>query len=98
MEPCSKCDDLMKKGIILISIKDSTTAEEMGKGGKMPNPYRTGGWCVIKRESFEKMISNDGMRKYGLRSGFMFITDTAWDAIGLPREEVKDEKVSEKSD
>lgn len=80
--PCSKCKNLMKKGIILISIKDDTTEEEMHK--KIPNPYRTGGWAVITENAFLRIFDGD-MQKWGLKHRFLFITDGAWDMIKLPR-------------
>ncbi|MHC4951494.1 MAG: hypothetical protein ACYTEU_11005, partial [Planctomycetota bacterium] len=54
MTPCSKCADFMKKGIILISIKDDTTEKQMK--ASISNPYRTGAWCVVKQEAVERMV------------------------------------------
>ena len=86
MEPCDKCKKFMEQGIILISIKDSTTAEEMGKGGKLPNPYKTGEWCVVKDDAgFWEIVDSD-LSAYAKRHRFMFLTDESWDKLGLPRE------------
>lgn len=85
MTPCSKCDGYMQQGVILISISDDTTKEDMK--GPMPNPYRTGGWVVVTREYVERAFSGS-MLDFALSNKFMFITDEAWDAIGLPRGEV----------
>ncbi len=72
-EPCDKCKEHMAIGIILISCKD-------GESGN--NPYRTGGWCVIKEEAVRKMFHdiNDVFEKR-----MAFVPDQVWDAVGLPR-------------
>ena len=75
MRPCTKCEDLMKQGILLISIKNDTQG---------PNPYRTGGWVIIKQEAVERMFNGDFL-KFALEHRFMFINDEVWDAMGLPR-------------
>ena len=82
MRPCTKCEDLMKQGILLMSIKNDTTDFEMQ--GPIPNPYRTGGWVIIKQEAIERMLDGDFL-KFALKHRFMFINDEAWDAMGLPR-------------
>jgi hypothetical protein len=78
----------MEQGIILISISDDTKEEDMK--GKIPNPYRTGGWCVVKQSFVERVMKpDDPMLDFMRRHRFAFITDQAWDFLGLPREEVK---------
>lgn len=71
--PCDECLGYMKQGIILISVKD---------GEKGDNPYRTGGWVVIKEEA-AKRIFDDTSRIHETRIGF--VEDTVWDNLGLPR-------------
>ena len=78
MRPCTKCEDLMKQGILLISIKNDTQG---------PNPYRTGGWVIIKQEAIERMLDGHFL-KFALEHRFMFINDEVWDAMGLPRNEI----------
>lgn len=39
---------------------------------------RTGNWCVIKEESFIKIFGKT-------KSRIVFIADTIWDKVGLPR-------------
>ena len=99
-EPCGKCKDLMKQGVILMSIKNDTTDEQMqGReirhprsnrlvGYQPPNPYRTGGWVVVKDEAVENMF-DEAHAKWALRNRYCFITDKAWDALGIPRGEVE---------
>ncbi len=72
-EPCSKCKKYTEQGIILISVKD-------GEAGD--NPYRTGGWAVIKQEAAEKVFNNIDFNKQRI----MFVEDKVWDIVGLPRE------------
>lgn len=73
-EPCDKCKEYMAMGIIVISVKDGETDKE--------NPYRTGGWAVIREEVFNRIP--DG-KKILNGSRVCFIEDAAWDIIGLPR-------------
>lgn len=77
-EPCPKCIEWMKKGVILISVKDGEPDHD--------NPYRTGGWCVIKDEAIERMPIDDHVRKGLLKHRRGFLEDAAWEALGLPRE------------
>ena len=79
MEPCSKCAGYMKQGIILVSCKDDTEPE---------NPYRTGGWLVIKEEALGKMIDTKLFEQIK-KTRFSFVPDDAWDMLGLPRGKVE---------
>ena len=53
----------------------------------MPNPYRTGGWCIITEEAFTNVF-NGPVVKQVLECRWTFIEDKVWDATGLPREDV----------
>ena len=81
LEPCDKCSEYMEQGIILISAREARNKEEQ------KNPYRTGGWVVLKEEAFKRLF--DGMdaqkRNVILAQRAAFITDETWDAFGLPR-------------
>lgn len=72
-EPCDKCKEWMKQGTILISIRD-------GEEGK-DNPYRTGGWVVIKAEKAKEMFKD--------APKVAFVGDKIWDMMGLPRGSTK---------
>lgn len=89
MEPCNECKEWMGKGVILISIKDATTDAEMAS--TPPNPFRTGGWTVVKDDAISRMPVPEEMKKWALKHRFFFLTDSVWDAFGIPRGE-KDEK------
>jgi hypothetical protein len=70
-EPCTECLEYMKQGIILISVKN-------GESGN--NPYRTGGWVVIK-EAAAKELFGDHVGE----SRVAFLEDETWDKLNLPR-------------
>jgi hypothetical protein len=82
-EPCDKCKEYMKQGIILISVKD----KDEGK----PNPYRTGGWIVVKEDWIRRTIQTPEERQKFLDRRFAFVTDTVWDRIGFPRGEINEQ-------
>lgn len=71
MEPCNECKEYMKKGVILISIRD---------GEKGNNPYRTGGFVVIKDEGLKGPDWNEAKK-----SRVCFVEDHIWNQLGLPR-------------
>lgn len=82
MDPCDNCKSLMAKGVILISIRNG---EKPPPHGEVPNPYRTGGWCVVA-EAFIKRVFGDQATTAALSKRWLFIDDAAWDLIGLPRD------------
>jgi hypothetical protein len=67
--PCDKCEAHMKQGIILISVQ---------AGSDRDNPYRTGGWVVIKETAYARIFGPPPQR-------VAFVEDEAWDKLGLPR-------------
>ena len=71
-EPCSKCKEFMKQGIILISVDESKTDDRT-------NPYRSGGWCVLKDSAYSQIFGTPPKARAA------FITDETWDKLGLPR-------------
>ena len=52
----------------------------------IPNPYRTGGWAVIREESFTRIFQGPIVDQI-LSCRWSFVPDEVWDMIGLPREE-----------
>ena len=74
---CTECQGYMKQGIILVSTKDGEAGE---------NPYRTGGWVVVKEEAVRKMIPDQKIVDAACEKRLIFIHDEAWDKMGLPRE------------
>lgn len=83
-EPCDECIGLMKQGIILISMNPALSEEN--------NPYRTGGWCVVRQEAVERwrdILSGDALNQV-LEARFGFVDDVVWDLIGLPRKPIEE--------
>ena len=76
-EPCDQCKGYMEKGIILISMDENLTEDFL-------NPYRSGGWCVIKEEAIKRMIVGDSANQV-LKERFAFVPDDVWDQFGLPK-------------
>jgi hypothetical protein len=87
-EPCDKCKSWMEKGVILIEVSEKLTEDEQ-------NPYRCGGWSVLRDEAIKRMPFDDEVLEDMLTRRVAFITDEVWTRLGIPREnipEVKDEK------
>lgn len=85
--PCAKCQDYMQQGVILISMRDGEESEmETAKHEKrLANPYRTGGWIVVREEYIRRVIDSPILTRQILRQRVCFVPDSAWDKIGLPR-------------
>lgn len=80
-EPCDSCKEWMEKGVILISVDPDKTTEPN-------NPYRSGGWIVLREEAVNNIF--DSKQAKAMREQRVgFVEDEAWDAIGLPRGEIK---------
>jgi hypothetical protein len=77
MEPCNECADYMKQGIILISVKNEDVNSK--------NPYRTGGWVVVKEDALDNSLTDPEMLRQIKKVRFCFVPDNAWDYLGLPR-------------
>ncbi len=91
MSPCHECEAYMKQGILLISVR-SGELDQIAKHFRpfIPNPFRTGGWCVVKQEAIERIVENAELRADILRHRWTFVEDDVWNAIGLPRGEAED--------
>jgi hypothetical protein len=68
--PCPKCQEYMKQGVILISVRDGETGQ---------NPYRTGGFVVVK----DRALQGEAWEQ-AKKSRMCFVPDTVWDKLGLP--------------
>ncbi len=71
-EPCQECQEFMKQGIILISTRDGESGD---------NPYRTGGFWVLKQEACEQMFTGIDFNKQRV----VFIEDNVANKFKLPR-------------
>lgn len=77
--PCDKCVELMKQGVLFVSVDVSKTEDQR-------NPYRSGCVAVIKDEAISRMFDEDTAKDL-LEKRAAFIPDEVWDALGLPRGE-----------
>jgi hypothetical protein len=75
-DPCDECKEYMKQGVILISVLDDD------EGSK--NPYRTGGFAVLKDEALPRLIEDEGLVNHILKTRVSFVPDTVWNLLGLP--------------
>lgn len=86
MEPCQKCQDLMKRGVIIITIDEEKSGEGWNKPDGtdhwMPNPYRSGGWFVVTDDFIRKAI-DEPMQSWGLKHRWMFVSHQWATMVGL---------------
>lgn len=95
--PCSKCEGYMKQGVILISVRDDQENEiqKANTDKRLPNPFRTGGWVVIKDDAIRRMLNPPELVESVLRKRMCFVPDQAWDALGLPKGKIKSKEERE---
>jgi hypothetical protein len=79
---CQQCQKYMQQGIILISVDES-------KSDDLSNPYRTGGWVVVKEEAVRRMLPESDVTEQICQKRMSFVPDDVWDQLGLPRGEVE---------
>jgi hypothetical protein len=79
MQPCPKCEGYMEQGVILVSCKNEDAGSD--------NPYRTGGWIVVRDEFIERNIKPKELSESIIKRRFCFVPDEAWDLMGFPRGE-----------
>ena len=78
--PCDKCLKHMDMGVILISVDEKKSKEDTD------NPYRTGGWCVVKEDFIKRLKLNPPeLEQSILEKRVAFLPDETWDMLGLPR-------------
>lgn len=77
-EPCAECKKLMKKGIVLISVNMQLTKDQR-------DPYRSGGWVVVRPAFIKRTIQPEEMVKDICKRRMAFVPDEVWDQLGLPR-------------
>jgi len=92
MEPCSKCKEYMKKGIILITIDESKCSVGWNKPseGDIPNPYRAGGFVVITEKGLRKFVSPPSLLESILKHRWTFIDYNTAVSMGMIKVETKD--------
>lgn len=91
MEPCPQCKEHMSKGVILITIDTAKSGKDWEKE-RMPNPYRTGGFFVVKDSLIERAFTHPGALKFAKEKRFLFIEHEAAVQMGLFRITEEQEK------
>jgi len=75
-DPCSKCQGYMNQGVILIEVDEKKTVDHS-------DPYRVGGFAVVRDEAIEKIFDPPELVKDILRKRIAFITTETWNLVGL---------------
>lgn len=78
-EPCDKCAEHMKLGVMLIQVRDKDPSD---------NPYRTGVMCVLKDEAITRIIQPELAAEI-LKKRVAFVLKDDWELLGLPTEVTK---------
>jgi hypothetical protein len=99
MEPCPKCIEYMKLGVILITIDDAKSGAPSSPDfhwskEKMPNPYRTGGFFVVSEDFIKRVFNPPELVAQVLKHRFSFIEHEAAEKLGL-FQHVSQEKANE---
>lgn len=84
MHPCPKCEGLMKQGIILITVDEAKSAKDWAKE-EIPNPYRTGGFFVLKEEAVERLFDNPTAVAFAKKHRWLFIAHEVAEHLGMFR-------------
>lgn len=82
MIPCSKCEEYMEAGVILITM-DGSRSDKNWRTERIPNPYRTGGWFVIRESGIKRMPIPDGIKEFLIDQRWGFIEHEAAEKLGL---------------
>jgi hypothetical protein len=82
LDPCTTCRDWMRQGIILIGIDPARSDPDWNRF-PLPNPYRTGGFAVVREEAVVRIIKEGPARDFALRHRWTFIEEAAARALGL---------------
>ena len=92
MSPCPECAEYMKQGVILITIDDAKSDKDWSvpppelygeaRNRWMPNPYRTGGFFVVKDEAI-KRLPQPKMVEWALKHRWIFIEHEMAKMLGL---------------
>ena len=83
MTPCSECEGYMKAGIILMTFDPAKSEPDWNKA-PIPNPYRSGGFFVIKEEAFKRLLTGKAV-EFALKNRWVFVEHEAAESLGLFR-------------
>jgi hypothetical protein len=84
LDPCQKCQDYMRRGVILITIDDTKSDANWQhvEDGGIPNPWRSGGFFVVS-EDFVKRVFKAPMLDLVLKVRWAFLEHVAAEQLGL---------------
>lgn len=91
MRPCSKCEGLMKAGVIIITIDPEKSERDWNKPKPgqerfIPNPYRSGGWFVVTDEYIKRLMGvNSKASEFALKRRFVFMEHEVAEKLGMFR-------------
>jgi len=77
-EPCEKCKEWMAQGVICISVDEKRSRNQA-------NPYRTGGWVVLREEAIRRIVSPPELAEEICKKRCTFLPDEVWNALEFPR-------------
>lgn len=80
-EPCQKCADFMKQGIILIGCDEAKSAADPH------NPYRDGNWAVVTEDYVRRAFTPE-MAEVAMNKRACFVGSDVWKLMGLPTQRV----------
>lgn len=94
MEPCPTCKKYMRQGVILIAIDEVRSGKDWhipptlneDRERWMPNPYRTGGFFVVRDEYVRRVFNPPELVDQILKACWSFISDEACRRLGLYEE------------
>jgi hypothetical protein len=76
-EPCDKCKEIMKQGIMFIGVRDGETGD---------NPYRTGQIIGVKDEAVKNII-HEPLLSEVLKTRICYIEENVLIKMGLLKED-----------
>lgn len=72
----------MKQGVILLTFDPERSAPDWNKA-PIPNPYRTGGYFVVRDDAMRRMLKNQSTLDWALKHRFMWIEHASAEQVGL---------------
>ncbi len=82
LDPCTKCQGYMKQGVILMTFDPAKSSPGWNKE-RMPNPWRTGGFFVVRDAAIKRMITPKSMADWALKHRWMWVEHEAAEKMGL---------------
>jgi hypothetical protein len=74
-EPCNECKEWMKKGVIVIGVRDGEPQSD--------NPYRTGQFFVVKDDAIKRMPMDEKLKADILKKRIVFIEESVLRKFGF---------------